>query len=351
MTALIMPTLTSYAPKRMCDLSAFSHLANLNLADSDPTSSTPSQALLGADLYGAIIRDGIRRGQDDQPIAHNSIFGWLISGPLPRTIQPDLPATPLAVHHCTPLQALSDDIARFWESEEIPPVSMLTPSEAQCKSHFCETHTRDSTGRYIVRLPFKTLSPPAIGHSKNRAECLLLSLSRRLDSQPELKAEYYKFMREYEDLGHMRRADENTTMSHPHYYIPHHPVLRANSATTRVRVVFNASSVTSNGKSLNEHLLAGPKLQIDLPSVILRWHQFQFVYTADIAKMYKQIRIDPRDLDYQRILWYADGTTQLSEYNLLTVTYGMTCAPYLALRVFVASPRTMGLACLLQYRF
>jgi len=40
-------------------------------------------------------------------------------------------------------------------------------------------------------------------------------------------------------------------------YIPHHAVVRNSSSTTRIRVLFNASSVTTNGTSFNSHLLPG----------------------------------------------------------------------------------------------
>lgn len=49
--------------------------------------------------------------------------------------------------------------------------------------------------------------------------------------------------------------------------------------------------------------------------------------------MYRQILLDPRDCDYQRILWSDKSAGPSSEYQLLTVTYGMSCAPFLALRV------------------
>jgi len=94
-------------------------------------------------------------------------------------------------------------------------------------------------------------------------------------------------MKKYEELSHMHRVSESSSPSQQRVYIPHHPAFRADSSTTRVRVVFNASSTTSNGKSLNDHLLAGPKLQTELPSVILRWRQFRFIYMADIVKMYR----------------------------------------------------------------
>lgn len=88
-----------------------------------------------------------------------------------------------------------------------------------------------------------------------------------------------------------------------------------------------------NGSPLNDHLLPGPKLHLDLPAVILRWRSFRFVYTADIVKIYRQILMDNRDLDYQWILWKTTPSEKPVAYQLLTVTYGMTCAPFRALRV------------------
>ncbi|XP_029677181.1 uncharacterized protein LOC115243984 [Formica exsecta] len=49
--------------------------------------------------------------------------------------------------------------------------------------------------------------------------------------------------------------------------------------------------------------------------------------------MYRQIHTDARDIDYQRILWKSSLSEPLIDYQLLTVTFGMSCAPFLALRV------------------
>lgn len=49
--------------------------------------------------------------------------------------------------------------------------------------------------------------------------------------------------------------------------------------------------------------------------------------------MYRQILIDPRDRDYQRILWYDEDFKSIRDFQLCTVTYGTTSAPFLALRV------------------
>lgn len=300
-TALILPSLTSYAPKCASSLSDLSHFAHLSWADPDPTSSETIHMILGADLYGDLVLNGIRKGRSGQPFAQNTIFGWVISGPIVATASARHVPVHLTVHHCTPLLNLEVALCKFWEVEELPSSRTLTPQEEQCEEHFGTTHSRDSIGRYVVRLPFRVPAPLPIGRSRHIAESQFKRLTRRLNSQAPLRSEYFKFMREYEHLNHMRRAPESPT-SNQRVYIPHHPVIKADSATTRLRVVFNASSVTSNGTSLNEFLHSGPKLQTELPAILLQWRQFHFVYSADIAKMYRQILIDERDIDYQRIL-------------------------------------------------
>ncbi|XP_076660488.1 uncharacterized protein LOC143363841, partial [Halictus rubicundus] len=341
-TALVLTSLSTYMPKRMHNIRSLEHLSDLNWADADPSSSAAIHLILGADIYPSIILDGLRKGSSGQPIAQKTIFGWVISGPITshsRDLSVARGSSPqprsgssISMHHCIHQDTLSNELRRFWEIEEIPSTSPLTQEEEQCERHF-QTHTsRAPDGQYIVRLPFRTGPPIEVGHSRSAAEKVLQSISRKLLLQPSLTEEYEEFLREYEALGHMRRVPISPSTSQC-VYIPHHPVLRTDSVTTHLRVVFNASSVTSNGSTLNDHLLPGPKLQLDLSTVILRWRTFRFVYTADIAKMYRQILVDERDVDYQRILWRPISSKDTQAFQLLTVTYGMTCAPFLALRV------------------
>ena len=50
--------------------------------------------------------------------------------------------------------------------------------------------------------------------------------------------------------------------------------------------------------------------------------------------MYRQILIDERDRDYQRILWTSKLKSEPIAFRLNTVTYGTAAAPFLVLRVF-----------------
>lgn len=100
---------------------------------------------------------------------------------------------------------------------------------------------------------------------------------------------------------------------------------------TRLHVVFNGSCRSSNCVSLNDCLHIGQKLQTDIADIFLRWRLYAYVFCADITKMYRQIVLHPKDRRFQQILWSVSGP--LTEYELSTVTYGLSCASYLALRV------------------
>ncbi|UYV79990.1 hypothetical protein LAZ67_18001335 [Cordylochernes scorpioides] len=76
----------------------------------------------------------------------------------------------------------------------------------------------------------------------------------------------------------------------------------------------------------------GPKLQNNIFNILLRFRTNSVALVADIEKMYRQIRLHPDDIKYQTILWRDCKDLELQEYNLLTVTYGLACAPYLAIR-------------------
>lgn len=51
------------------------------------------------------------------------------------------------------------------------------------------------------------------------------------------------------------------------YYIPHQAIFRDNSSTTKIRIVFDASSHECN-KSLNDNLESGPNLNPDLVTTL-----------------------------------------------------------------------------------
>ena len=138
-------------------------------------------------------------------------------------------------------------------------------------------------------------------------------------------------MREYVDLGHMHLAPHPTPEAET-YYIPHHPVFKKDSTTSKLRVAFDASAKSTTRVSLNDTLCVGPTVQPDLFSTVLRFRTWPIAFAADVSKMYRQILLNPAERDLQRILWRDKPTDAVQEYVLNTVTYGTASAAFLATR-------------------
>ncbi|CAB0041228.1 unnamed protein product [Trichogramma brassicae] len=328
-SADILNKISSSVPSSPCDERQWSYLNGLRLAD--PTFGQPRHidVLIGADVYPSIIKPNIIRGGSAEPMAHLSIFGWLVIGPTG--------SSPIRVHRS--LQALvaqdgtdlDELLMRFWTQEEVPISSSasLTHEEALCEDHFVATHSRDSTGRYIVRLPLKQ-PETVLGDSLSRARACLRSILTKQDRDPEYKELYKIFMQEYAQLGHMTQVSAKPSTA-PAFYLPHHGVLKLDNVTTKLRVVFNGSAATSSGRSLNDIMYAGPNLLLNIVDVLMWIRSFRLLFATDITKMYRQILVDERDVDLQRIVWVDENSAE-THWQLKTVTYGTRAAPFLAIR-------------------
>nr|XP_046476893.1 uncharacterized protein LOC124216431 [Neodiprion pinetum] len=148
---------------------------------------------------------------------------------------------------------------QFWKQEEVQEPLALISGKKRCEQHFYERVSPTAPGRYVVRLPLKDNSVE-LGNSRNPAHQMLLRLEKRFGSDAKLKEAYSSFLREYRELGNMRRAINIPEDNSRVFYLPHHGVVRDSSSTTKLRVVFNGSHRTNLGLSLNDNLLFGPKV-------------------------------------------------------------------------------------------
>ncbi|XP_050440079.1 uncharacterized protein LOC126845475 [Adelges cooleyi] len=306
----------------------------------DPTFDTPApiDMLIGGDLFPHVMRPrgGIIH-HNGLPSAINTHFGWIVCGSLQE--QSTSP-----VHSLSVASVKLDDLMRsFWAIEEAAtPIESIT-EEQRCEEWFSKTTTRANDGRFCVALPFRDsvclpnsvnqpfdTVPPYHGLGNSRAVALkrFYNLEMRLIKDPALYAEYRAFMAEYAALGHMSPATQSG-----YYYIPHHAVVKRDGENIdKLRVVFDASAATSTGFSLNDVLLAGPKLQNDIFDILQKCRLKRYMLTADITKMYRQVLVRDSDRRYQYILWRDSVESEIVEYELCTVTYGVTSAPYLAIK-------------------
>ncbi|XP_075163012.1 uncharacterized protein LOC142235634 [Haematobia irritans] len=333
-TAIVISNMSHFMPSSPTGISDWSVLKKLNLAD--PYFYRPGQIdmLLGSDVLPFILRPGVQKNVSGNLLAQETEFGWILSGPSR--------ARPVSCYasFVSSSDTLNEEVRRFWELEEIPSTKRPSENDIWCEKFYNDTTIRQADGKYVVRLPFRDDLPTtaALGTSRRAAMGQFLRLESTLKKSPELESEYLKVLSEYLELDHM----EPTTSAEIHegsrystFYLPHHAVVKPERTSSKVRVVFNASKKTSTGFSLNDILHTGPTLQNDLMNVILRWRFFQYVFNGDIQKMYRQIYVHEDDRQYQRILFRKSKTEPVRDYCLKTVTFGVNCAPYLAIRTLL----------------
>ncbi|XP_070163514.1 uncharacterized protein [Polyergus mexicanus] len=306
----------------------------------DPQYHIPAEIdiLLGASIFWELLRSRQIRPPGQTLILQETLLGWIIAG------QTQSNETSLIYRtHCgvSANLKLSNQLEKFWKMEEITHESQCSKEENKCEAHFVSIFNRNHEGRFIVELPIKG-DIQQLGESYHIAERRFKTLERKLEKQNDLKHQYHSFMREYLNLNHMQEVSFDERDYKPSYYIPHHSVIKKDSITTKVRVVFDASCKTSAGKSLNDMLMVGPTLQDDLFDIILRLRQHKYTMSADVSKMYRQINVAKNHLNLQRILWRWHRDEPIRKFQLNTVTYGMASSSFLAIRCMQEVARQMS---------
>ena len=333
-SALVLGKLTQLLPAEEVVEWSWDHLAGLTLADPNLHLPAKVDCILGADVYPAIIREGLRKGPTNAMVAEATALGWIVTGQLGGGEKDSV----VQSFHTHVEPSLSEILVKYWELEEIHSPSVRSPDEQQCEDHFKETHFRDATGRFVVRYPFS--KTPLFSDSRHVAVACLLRSEKRRARDPLLDQAYCEFMEEYYTMGHMELVEEDGAPEC--CYLPQHPIVKFKPAPgpgaeepLKIcrRVVFNGSQNYGEGESLNDCLLPGPKLQTDISAIMTRWRLFGYVFTTDIKKMFRQILLHPDDRNWQRIVWRKDRSQPIQDFRLRTVTYGTKPAPFLAIRV------------------
>ena len=182
----------------------------------------------------------------------------------------------------TTISDFGDGVRRFWELEESPQLYRFTSEEQQAIDQFNSTHSRDSDGRYTVSLPRKV---PAIklGSSRDQLVRQLLQTERVLKRKVVVP---------------------ETDLTRPEgdcYYLPMHGVVKESSSTTKLRIVFDASALTTSGNSLNDSLIPGPCMYPAIPDLLIKFRTHKVAMTADIGKMFREVRLQEADRDLHRL--------------------------------------------------
>ena len=110
------------------------------------------------------------------------------------------------------------------------------------------------------------------------------------------------------------------------WWLPHHAVINPNKPG-KVRVVFDAAA-KFHGVSLNEAFLKGSDLLTSLVRVLIRFRQFPIAVSADIVKMYHQVRVPEEDCSALRFLWRNPGSgDKIRTHQMKVQIFGAVSSP------------------------
>ena len=125
------------------------------------------------------------------------------------------------------------------------------------------------------------------------------------------------------------------------FYLPTHGVAKESSTTTKLRIVFDGSAITSlgsaitsSGSSLNDTLLPGPSLYPLLTTILNKFRFHPIRMSADISKLFQEVGLAPQERDLHRFLSERKNKT-LQDWRMTRVTFGVTCSPFLTSSVLL----------------
>ena len=319
----------------------FPHLVGLHLAD--PNFNIPGHIdlLLGIDICRKVTGQLPPINREDSPVgAISTIFGWAIAGTAPGPDQ----KKGIPVCHLQPVIS-NEDLHRlayeFWLSEEAEEAT--TPqsrTEEQVEEHYVEHVCHNPpVDMYQVELP-RVPDSPELGESKSHAVQRAYAQERSCVAKGQTE-QFNQQIQGYLDAGHAEKVPEEE-LAWPNYYLPMHTVSKSSSTSTKMRIVFDASAVTSNGVSLNQILQVGPTIQPTLSRLLLKFREYPVALTADISKMYREVGLAVKDRNLHRFVWRPTREELLQDYRMTRVTFGVSCSPYLAIRTLLQTARDHG---------
>ena len=235
--------------------------------------------LIGLGYYWSIVMGEMIRTSPG-PAAIASKVGYILSGPIEDRKCSNI-ATSACATRAPPItksmtnamtidlkpDEITKSLNKFWDTESLGVVKekFVNPDEV------CIRHNGI---RYEVKLPWKKKYPD-ISDNYILANRRLYSQIKRLQRDPEILDKYNQIIKEQQDAGIIKEVPKIIFQQQERLTIcPHQLVVREDRVTTKLCIVYDASSKL-HGKSLNDSLENIPTKHTDLFSVLLQFRAYK----------------------------------------------------------------------------
>ena len=301
-------------------IAKYSHLKGVNVNDDDTKASLPLHVVLGSGEYARIKTETKPRiGQENDPIAELTKFGWFLMSP----------GTEFDKNTMLLTQTSQSNYEELWRLDVLGLRDMPEHDQSMVFDEFKERLTRSPEGWYETTLPWKA-NHTELPSNKEGSLKRLKNLSRKLQ-RDGLTEQYDAIIQEQLTEGVIEKAPPiSPAQPLKEFYIPHKSVIRKSAETTKMRIVYDASArATPDAPSLNDCLYPGPALQNILWDVLIQQRAYPVVLAGDIRKAFLQIRIHEIERDALRFHWQADLNSDVQTYRFTRVLFGLAPSPFL----------------------
>ncbi|XP_044316262.1 uncharacterized protein LOC123037810 [Drosophila rhopaloa] len=309
-------------PKQTVDMdelrSKYSYLKDLPLE----TYSAQPMLLIGTNNWKIAVPRRIREGKWNDPIASKCMLGWTIQGSANSNRH-------VSMHHCDcNWQKLHEEVKEHFNLESISPKKLFSSEDKRAVEILDQT-CQNKCGKYEVGLLWRN-NIQRLPESRITALKRLQCMRTRILREPDLFTKIDDQIKNLLTKGYAKQlSDEEAEKEETRtWYLPIFIALNSNKPG-KIRLVWDAAAKT-NGICLNDLLLSGPDCLNPLIDVLLAFRVGKVAVSGDIAEMFHRINIRQEDMHSQRFLWYDTNQNKINTYVMRAMTFGISCAPFIA---------------------
>ncbi|GFS47235.1 integrase catalytic domain-containing protein [Nephila pilipes] len=262
----------AHIPPPDIDISIYSkHLKGLKLADTTNSDANIS-ILIGPDNYYDVMTGRIKR-ISRKLVAPESLYGWCligISGPSNKNSS-DSFAMKVVVE-----EDISKQLEAFWQLENL---------------------------EMNLKLPWKDNLKESLDNNYEIAHERFSKLCHKFKNDQSLYTEYKNVVDSYVEQNIVERVPNSTVVGGAEFYLPHRAVIRHDRVSSKLRIVFDASSHKRGKFSLNDSLHIGPNLYPDLFELLLSFRKHPIAFTVDIKQAFLKVELDDSDKNVTKFFW------------------------------------------------
>jgi len=129
--------------------------------------------------------------------------------------------------------------------------------------------------------------------------------------------------------GILEKIPASEVVESDHKFIPHRPVIKNDSLTTKLRIVLNCSMKIGNAPSINEAAYPGVDLVNNLFQLLLKTRADNFLVLSDIRSAFLMIKLKTvSDKNKFTIVW-KDKNDKLVFYRYTSIVFGYISSPFI----------------------